>query len=363
MKIAICTVNFSAYSETFIKAQIDLLPASLVLHAGWLPTRYDNDLPIQNRFAFLIHTFFRIAFNLNVLTPQRAVGSILKKKGIAVVLAQYGPGGAAMLPVCKRLGLPLVVHFHGFDASENNTLDQYKLAYREMFDYAAHIIAVSKAMKQKLITLGCKEEKIVWIPCGPQDLFFEGNSNQQSNTFFAVGRFVDKKAPYLTILAFNELVRRYPEARLRMAGDGELLNTCRNIVKALNLNDKVTFLGVLTPEQIQKEMNSALAFVQHSVVADSGDSEGTPVAVLEAQASGLPVIATRHAGIPDVVIDGQTGLLVDEADVYGMGAAMQQIFSDRALAKTMGDAGRTRVKNHFSMEQYIKTLRKLLHGA
>ena len=362
MRVAIVTPSYSSYSETFIKAQIELLPADLVLHGGWLPTHYNKKLRIQNIFVFYLYTFFRLVFKCKILQPQNAIARILKKNKIEIVLAQYGPTGVEMLPVCKKLNIPLFVHFHGFDASDFSTLKKYEQGYKELFRAAKGIIAVSTVMKEKLIQLGCVPEKISTIIYGPNNIFFENKPTYQCSNIFGVGRFVNKKAPYLTILAFKELHVEFPEVKLRIAGDGELLNTCRNIVSAYQLENNVYFLGVISPEQTQNEMEKAFAFVQHSVVADSGDSEGTPVAILEAQAAALPVISTYHAGIPDLVSNGITGYLVKEKDIFGMKEAMKKLYLDRKLAEEMGKAGRTRIKNNFTMEMYIDKLRKKINA-
>src|SRR4030095_662225 len=103
--------------------------------------------------------------------------------------------------------------------------------------------------------------------------------------------------------------------------------------------------------------------VQHSVVAPSGDCEGTPVSILEAGATGLPVVSTRHAGIPDVVIEGDTGFLVDEGDVAGMARHMIQIARNPRLADTMGRAARKHIEQNFSKDQRIKNLWSIIEGA
>jgi colanic acid/amylovoran biosynthesis glycosyltransferase len=361
MKIAICTTSYNAYSETFIKAQIDLLPASIILHTGWLPTQYNNGLPIQSVSNVFQNRYLQKIFRSNQSSAEDAIGLLLTRNKIDVVLAQYGPGGVAMLPVCKKYGIPLVVHFHGFDASEKSTLKQYKDQYLQLFEYSKAVVAVSTAMKNNLISLGCPEEKIIHITYGPNDIFFKNNPNFQSNTFFAIGRFVAKKAPYLTILAFNELLKECPAARLQIAGEGELLSTCYNMIKALRIEDKVELLGVITPEQAREKMANSLAFVQHSIVAANGDSEGTPLAILEAQAAALPVIGTYHAGIPEVVVDRETGYLVQETDIFGMKEAMKKVFCDRSLAKKLGFEGRNRIKRNFTMEMYINNLKNTLN--
>ena len=101
-------------------------------------------------------------------------------------------------------------------------------------------------------------------------------------------------------------------------------------------------------------------FVQHSLVAPDGDSEGNPVAVMEAQLSGLPVVATRHAGIPEVVIDGETGVLVDEGDVRGMSVAIERLLQDPALCTQLGAAGRCHVEQGFTLDKHLMELSRFL---
>jgi len=110
-------------------------------------------------------------------------------------------------------------------------------------------------------------------------------------------------------------------------------------------------------------MRRAAVFVQHSVIAPSGDREGTPVAILEAGAAAVPVVATRHEGIADVVIDGATGLLVEEGDVNGMAAAVADLLSDQERARQLGQAARRRIEEKYSMQASIDRLWTILERA
>ena len=147
-----------------------------------------------------------------------------------------------------------------------------------------------------------------------------------------------------------------------MVGDGPLLTPCRDLARGLGIESSVAFLGAQSHHVVRDEMLAARAFVQHSIEASSGDCEGTPVAILEAGASGLPVVATRHAGIPDVVIEGETGLLVDEKDVTGMASRMRRLAEDPGLAGNMGRAAREHIRRHFSMERSIDGLWRIIEG-
>jgi len=279
------------------------------------------------------------------------------------VLAEYGDTGTLSMDACKLLGIPLIVHFHGYDASVHSVLAEHRVTYPIMFRRATALIAVSKAMKQKLCALGAPAEKVFYNPYGIDCSKFTG-SHPSSNpaTFLAVGRFVEKKAPHLTLTAFAGVFEKNRAARLRMIGDGPLLEQSKKLTRDLGIDQAVTFLGAQAPAIVQAEMRNARCFVQHSVEAPSGDSEGTPVGILEAEASGLPVVATRHAGIPDVVIEGETGFLVAEGDVTGMAERMLRFCAEPQLADKMGNAARHLVLNSFRRETSLARLWAIIEG-
>ena len=136
--------------------------------------------------------------------------------------------------------------------------------------------------------------------------------------------------------------------------------SARSLVLELGLEGQVCFLGVCSQDRVAKLMREVRCFVQHSLVAPDGDSEGNPVAVMEAQLSGLPVVATRHAGIPEVVLEGQSGLLVDEGDEESMAQAMAQFVLDPELAARFGECGRQRIQEGFTIEHHLHQVTQLL---
>jgi glycosyltransferase involved in cell wall biosynthesis len=287
----------------------------------------------------------------------------LRKEKVDIILAEYGPTAADSLPVIKHLKIPLIVHFHGYDASQKDIIEQYGKKYKEVFDYAFKVIVVSKKMYKDVANLGCPERKLVLNSYGPDDSFFKIKAGFNNQQFVSVGRFVEKKAPLHTINAFKKVNKEFPNAKLVMAGDGNLLETSKSTVEKLGLQNNITFPGILNRKQVQQLFTDSVAFVQHSVVAENGDSEGTPVAILEAQAAGLPVISTYHAGIPDVVINNETGLLVEENDVEGMGNNMIRILHEENLAEQLGNAGRERVKESFTMYRHLQILEKEIESS
>ena len=167
---------------------------------------------------------------------------------------------------------------------------------------------------------------------------------------------VDKKAPHLLILAFKKSIERHPDAKLVYIGMGPLFRIVQDLVQHLHLEQHVELRGLAGRDVIQKEMQEVRCFVQHSRVAESGDMEGMPVAIIESQSAGIPVISTIHAGIPDVVIHEETGFLVPEGDVEGMSHYINMILDDCALAERLGDAGKSRIEAHFTLEHHIQAL-------
>jgi glycosyltransferase involved in cell wall biosynthesis len=230
-----------------------------------------------------------------------------------------------------------------------------------MFSIASAIVAVSRAMQRKLIELGAPPHKVHYNPYGVDCSRFGGaKPGNAPPLFLAVGRFTEKKSPQTTIAAFARVLKVNPDARLRLVGDGPLLGQCKQMAAALGLNNAITFLGGQNHEVVEQEMKAARCFVQHSVIAPSGDCEGTPVSIIEAGATGLPVIATRHAGIPDVVVEAKTGFLVDEHDEAQMAVEMTRIAGDAALAGELGEAARTHIARNFSKEKSLAKLWALI---
>jgi len=358
--LAIFSPGKNAYSETFIQAHKKLPFNIKFYHDGDLPSKLEGTKNIA-QFTFWQRVKKRL--NKEFTLAEYALINSLKRENVECVLAEYGPTACAALKVVEYLKIPMIVHFHGYDASVKTVLSDYKHSYKRVFEYSKSIIVVSNKMKETLINAGCQENKLVVSVYGPHPVFFNNKPSYNTEQFLAVGRFVQKKAPALTLAAFRKVVEIFPNATLVLVGDGELLPACRRMVIESGIEENVVFKGRQSPGEIRVLMAGRLAFVQHSVTAPDGDSEGTPVAILEAQAAALPVISTFHAGIPDVVINNQTGLLVDEQDVDAMAANMLKILKDKSLAQSLGEAGRKRIAEKFTLEKHLNSLSKEISEA
>jgi len=353
------------YSETFIKTHLGGLDWDFRLCHSWYP--YRDELTAKPALGF---PFLSLWTNggLRRLSPQiyekaytYQLANYLKKNQVKLLLAEYGLTGANMTGACRQAGTILITHFHGADAYQHAVLKQYEKKYQAMFAYSRHIIAVSRAMQTQLINLGAPKEKVLYIPYGiDSKLFTATNPAQNGLNFVAIGRFTAKKAPHITLKAFEQVLQKFPEARLQMIGEGGLLAHTKKLAYDIGITQQVDFLGILNPIEVHQVLQKARAFVQHSVVAPDGDSEGTPNVILEAGMTGLPVVSTRHAGIKDAIQEDKTGFLVDEYDTNAMANAMIQLAEKPDLAQTMGRQARAYIKENFDKEYNLKKLRDII---
>lgn len=357
MNIAIFSPNQNPYSETFIQAHKKNLKGKIFYYYG-----AGNQIKLENdtlKNTLLDRSQFKLFKRLSYFWKVKLLKSLRDNK-IDSILIEYGNHAHNLLPLLKKLEIPFVVHFHGYDASVNSVVETCN-NYKDVFNLANKVIVVSNVMKQKIENMGCTKNKIVLSTYGPNDLFFNIKPTFSKKQFISIGRFVEKKAPNLLILAFSKVVAKYPSYVLKMAGDGVLLNDCKNLVTNLGIGNNVQFMGVVTPELYRNELQNSLAFVQHSITADNGDMEGTPLAVLEASAAGVPVVSTYHAGIPDVIIHEQTGLLCEEKDVQKMAENLIELIENKELATRLGANGKARIKNEFNMSLHISKIQKTLN--
>lgn len=369
MRLAIAAHDPATTSETFIRMQYERLPCALAIHGGPVASETRPGGPIAPLRS--LRGMAETAWDVGVRRtrwegPQtRELARRLSRARIDTMLVNFGTHAAALLPACEAAGVRIVPHFHGSDAHTASVVEAHRAGYRDLAARAHRVVAVSRHMIGALVALGFPEEKLRLVRCGVDTGRFTPRAAPPADPlFFGVGRFVDKKAPYLTLLAFRTVRERHPRARLVLAGDGQLLEVTRNLSHALGLDGAVELPGSLSHEAVARHMLAATAFVQHSICPREGpargDCEGTPVAVLEAMICGLPVVATRHAGIGEVVEQGMTGLLVEERDVDGMAGAMLSLCDDPALGVRLGAAARTVALERHTAERYVAGLLEAL---
>lgn len=357
------------YSETFVEDHVNFLSSNLTLVYGYPFPRFVRG----GKSVLPSATEQKIQTALSTKAPITAdlwadytlgLAQFLRGAGAKAALVETGLMGAFVHEACAQAQLPFVVHFHGVDAFGRELLENWLPHYRKFFGSAASVLAVSRAMHTQLLQLGANAETALLAPYGVAvDLPALAEPAKAPPHFVAVGRFVEKKAPHLTLQAFAAVHRAVPESRLVMIGDGPLLAACQKWAAENGLADAVTFTGVQSREEVSRRMAASRAFVQHSMVAANGDSEGLPLAILEAGAHGLPVVSTRHAGIPDAVREGVDGFLVAEKNVTAMAEAMLRLAQDAELAARLGASFRERVVAHYSRAHSLERLHQILVAA
>ena len=273
-------------------------------------------------------------------------------------LIQYGTNATHYAPLFASMGRPFAVHFHGHDLSSAVRKPHYVKQLLRVAQRASALIVVAKYMAEWLVDHGVAEAKIHRIPYGvPIDSFKPATGERPRGDeveLLMVGRLTKKKAPLLSLRAFAKCHAEFPQTRLRIIGDGQLLDQCRALVDELAISQAVRFMGAQPTDVVRLAMQEADLFVQHSVISENGDKEGWPVAVAEAAGSGLPIISTRHASIPEQVIDGETGLLCDEGDWETMADNMQQLVADARLRNDFAVRAREHISQWDTQGQVAK---------
>jgi len=355
--VCIYDISEIGTTETFISGNVNNLQDSCLVTGIKNPVVNSKHLGSTQFFRIIVPRLNRLGFNLDITQIQ--LRNVIKKIKPDIVLAQYGVSGAAIVDTCKLYNIPLVTYFRGFDATRRDIISKYF----ELFEYCNSIICVSSFLRDKLIEFGANSDKIFVNPSGSnEDLFRyrEKVFNPEHPIFISVGRFVEKKAPHLLLLSFAGIVKQIPQATLNYIGEGHLLSSAKDLSESLGLGKNVKFFGAVDHLTVARMMESSDIYIQHSITAQNGDSEGMPVAIKEAQSVGLPVISTKHSGIADVVIDRETGELVEEKDIVDMTKRCLKIINNPKLVEKYGRNGRQRIEKYFTQKQSLDRLKTIL---
>lgn len=283
--------------------------------------------------------------------------------GFDAVLCHFGPNGDLMTRVSRvmRVPVPVVTVFHGYDLSSylNGRGDA---VYRRLFARGALFLAACDMMRSRLIGMGAPPDRTLVQRMGVDAQRFayayQGGAEYGPFTFALVGRLVEKKGAGFALRALAAARTAVParDLRLVLVGDGPLRTALTAEARALGIAAAVDFLGAVTHDRVAAQMRAADALVQPSITATNGDLEASPVVLQEAMALGVPVIATRHGGIPELVEEDATGLLVPERDHEALAAAMVRLATDGPLRHRISLAGRQRVERDFNLDRWNAVL-------
>jgi colanic acid/amylovoran biosynthesis glycosyltransferase len=371
---------FGAPSETFITEPIQHLlrrgvsnplftllsldPASSIPHVAMARTRGDGGRAVEQRSRRLPPFVSKVDF-LGWPVARQWLRRQLVAARPDVLVSHFGPDGCLAAPVARRLGIPHVVFFYGYDVNVtgNSRVNIWSWLYPRLFRSADSLCTTSRYLAGRLHALGAAEAKQRVISVGvdtntfsyadPADRF-----DGRVVRLLHVGRLTAKKSPLKLLCAVKEAAALCPELRLELtlAGDGELAGPARALARDLDLVSQVQFAGPVSRDQVRHLLAAHHLYTQYCETTPSGETEGLGVSFIEASACGLPIVTTRHNGLPEVVLDGASGLLSEEGDVSAMAQNIATLARDRGRWTTMGREGRRHVTQNFSLARQADTL-------
>jgi colanic acid/amylovoran biosynthesis glycosyltransferase len=190
--------------------------------------------------------------------------------------------------------------------------------------------------------------------------FERATFSSEPPSIIAIGRLIVKKGFGNLIRACALLVERGRSFRCQIFGDGPLENQLREQVEKLGLHERVQLLGAKPQHEIKECLANARVFVMPSAPEADGGMDNLPTVIMEAMATGLPVVSTRIGGIPEMVVENETGFLVQPEDATALADAIEKVINDHSLGQKLGQAGYERAQKLFSIEKNVHELCTLL---
>jgi colanic acid/amylovoran biosynthesis glycosyltransferase len=337
-------------AERFPFRNIEIVPkrrTNLLLH-GWLKF-VERRPPIVYRGEF------------------QTLDSLLKRHSADLMHIYFGHTGVHLLPFIEQWDKPCVVSFHGADVAHKEDIKDYPAKLRRLFDAVPLVLARSQSLADRLIQFGCPPGKLRINRTGlPLNEFpFVDRQPPRDGKWRIVQacRLIPKKGVATSLRAFAIFKKDNPKAEFLIAGKGPLQPELEMLAAGLGIFKDVHFVGFLSQPELLELYAGSHLFLHPSETSPNQDQEGVPNSVLEAMATGLPVAATRHGGIPEAVEHGRTGLLVPEEDHIALANAMQKIIDSPGIFKQMGLHARAAVTDRFEQDAQIDQLESFYEEA
>lgn len=293
---------------------------------------------------------------------KTSLEELFESKKPSAILCHFGHIALRILPIALKHNIPIVVHFHGLDLSSSLNNRWYRWSLKKHLPSFTSIVVVGEMQKDWILKESLPPEKVHLIPCGVPTEEFTPLPRTPSTKirFVTVSRLVPWKGINFCIEAFSKIVKEHPSAQLEIIGDGPQLAELQNQAETLGIEQNVIFLGSTSPNEVRNRLQHSDVFLQHSINYSNGWYEGFGVSVTEASAMELPVIVSRCGGIPDQVVDGETGYIIEQQDVEALSEAMKSLIENPDLRFQLGKNGRIRAKTHFDTTRQVKKLEAVL---
>jgi glycosyltransferase involved in cell wall biosynthesis len=296
-------------------------------------------------------------------TEGRALLRVLGTIDARLLHIYFGQIAVHLLPLIRTWKNPSIVSFHGADGLVDMHKPAYREATRQMLDAVKLVLVRSESLRRAVADLGCDSKKIEVQRTGiPLDEFpFRERNFAAPDTwrFVEAGRLIEKKGLPTTLCAFATFLREYPNATLTIAGEGPLLDDLQNLARELKIEQSVSFTGFLSQEQLREIYYTSHVFLHPSQTGRDGNQEGIPNSMLEAMATGLPVFATHHGGIPEVIEDSVSGVLVPERDHELLAQALLSAANDPMFLAAIARRGAEVVRKNFDLATQAQRLEEI----
>jgi colanic acid/amylovoran biosynthesis glycosyltransferase len=293
-------------------------------------------------------------------SERAAFGKLARVCQIRLLHIYFGNNGVFWLPLLRNREFPIIVSFHGADVAVGFNTPGGQRRLRQVFTDSDLLLARSDSIRASMIATGCNPDKIRIQRTGiPTSEFrYRPRTVPDDGQFrlLQACRLIEKKGVAITLRAFAKFVQRWPDSRLVIAGDGPLSEPLEQLTEQLGIGSSVEFTGFLGKEQLLERYYQSHLFIHPSETTSAGDNEGIPNSLLEAMATGMCCIATRHGGIPEAVEHLRNGILVDERDAEGVYRWMNELAGNFPLAVDLGRQAAETISQEFDSETQIQKL-------
>jgi len=316
-------------------------------------------------FHFLRRLWFKqIADRPWQISPAevRAVEQVLNETKAQLLHIYFGHIGVLLRPLIRQWQKPSLVSFHGADVLVDMQKPAYRHATEEMLSLVRRVLVRSDSLRQAVIDLGCAPEKIeiqrAGIPLADFPFREPNIPGDGQWRLLQAGRLIEKKGWQTTMRAFARF-RKFPAARLTIAGDGPQLEKLQSLARELQIDGAVDFAGFVSQEELRELFYSSQIFLHPSETGRDGNQEGVPNSMLEAMASGLPVFATRHGGIPEAIENKVSGILVNERDHRALADALIETAKSPDRLRVMGRVASESVAKNLNQTEQTRLLEEI----
>jgi glycosyltransferase involved in cell wall biosynthesis len=286
----------------------------------------------------------------------------IQKHRVSVLHCHFGYTGFEVLPVKRRSGLPMVTTFYGHDVSVFPRQEVWRRNFSQLFRDGEVFITEGPVMKDRLVELGCEPDKVHVVKLGiclEKYQYSERRSHPpgRGRRVLFCGRFTEKKGLIYALKAVRRSREVLDDIELHIIGDGDLRAQIEAFIVENQMTSYTYLHGSQSHERVIDELQKADLLLVPSVTGSDGDSEGgAPTVLLEAQACGVPIVASRHADIPNVVVEGGSALLSEERDDSMLARHILEVLHDPARWSRMGEVGRRFVEQNHDVSSQVATL-------